>query len=138
MQRRPLAQTIYDVADELRALALHGLRFAADPYDKARYERALALSARLVAGMEQRDEDEVLAHFQDNLFHVSLLAGAEAAVFREGKLLLLRRPDDGLWALPGGFVEIGETLAETAVRELWEEVGIRGKASRLLGVFDSR
>ncbi|MGH2457904.1 MAG: NUDIX domain-containing protein [Chloroflexota bacterium] len=54
------------------------------------------------------------------------------------KLLLIRRHDDGLWALPGGLVEVGETLAEAAERELWEEVGIVGRAIRLLGIFDSR
>lgn len=38
----------------------------------------------------------------------------------------------------GGLVEIGETLAETAQRELWEKVGVRGRVIKLLGIFDSR
>ena len=38
----------------------------------------------------------------------------------------------------GGIVEIGESLAEAALRELWEEAGLRGQVLRLLGVFDGR
>jgi ADP-ribose pyrophosphatase YjhB (NUDIX family) len=131
-------EDLYQIADELRAVASLGLRYTESRYDRGRYERVLAASARLVAALEQRSPDEVLLQFQDNLLHVSPLAGAEAAVFRDGSLLLLRRHDDGLWALPGGLVEVGETLAETACRELWEEVGMRGRVAGLLGIWDSR
>ncbi|MBS7543190.1 NUDIX hydrolase [Ancylobacter oerskovii] len=56
------------------------------------------------------------------------------AVFREGRVLLARRgaaPMRGLWSLPGGRLEPGETLAEGAVREVMEEVGV---ACRIVGV----
>ncbi|MFG1372632.1 NUDIX hydrolase [Xanthobacter oligotrophicus] len=52
---------------------------------------------------------------------------ASAAVFRGPLVLLARRaanPGAGLWSLPGGRVEPGETLAEAAVREVMEEVGV--------------
>ena len=70
--------------------------------------------------------------------HVSPLLGADAAVFRGDSLLLIRREDNGLWAMPGGLVDVGETWAEASVRELHEEAGVEGKAVRLLGVYDSR
>ncbi|MDQ0347040.1 NUDIX hydrolase [Ancylobacter vacuolatus] len=57
-----------------------------------------------------------------------------AAVFRDGRLLLARRgrpPSLGLWTLPGGRVEPGETLAQAAAREVMEEVGV---ACEILGV----
>jgi 8-oxo-dGTP pyrophosphatase MutT (NUDIX family) len=43
----------------------------------------------------------------------------------DGSILLLRRSHDGLWNLPGGRMEPGETPVETARRETWEEAGIR-------------
>ena len=52
---------------------------------------------------------------------------ASIAVFREGRVLLARRakaPGLGLWSLPGGRVEPGETMREAALRELQEEVGL--------------
>jgi ADP-ribose pyrophosphatase YjhB (NUDIX family) len=131
-------EELYRIADELRGVANLGLNFAANEYDKERYERVLSASARLIATIEHRSPNEVLTQFRDNLHHISPLAGAEAAVFRSGKLLLIRRRDDGLWALPGGLTEVGETLAESAQRELWEETGVRGRVTQLLGIFDSR
>lgn len=63
----------------------------------------------------------------------------DMAVFTlEGELLLIRRrnhPNIGLWALPGGFIEMGETLYESAVRELAEETGVKGVGLRSLGMF---
>lgn len=59
---------------------------------------------------------------------------ASTAVFHEGRVLLARRgraPSLGLWTLPGGRVEPGETLAEAAAREVMEEVGV---ACEILGV----
>lgn len=55
-----------------------------------------------------------------------------------GRVLLIRRADSGLWALPGGTVEWGETLRTTAVRELQEEAGARVvQLGGLSGVFSA-
>lgn len=54
----------------------------------------------------------------------------------EGRLLLIRRghpPGEGLWSLPGGRVEAGESDAEAVARELAEETGLRVEPGRLVG-----
>ncbi len=128
----------YQIADELRGIANLGLHFTKNEHDREHFARVLALSARLVASLEQRAPDEVLTQYRDNLGHFSPIVGVEAVVWRDGKLLLIRRADDGLWALPGGLVEVGENAVESAARELWEEAGMRGRVTQLLGIFDSR
>ena len=61
---------------------------------------------------------------------------ASVAVLRGGKILLAARgkpPGEGLFSLPGGMVEIGETLGEAALRELREEVGVEARLIGLIG-----
>ncbi|RJO79444.1 NUDIX domain-containing protein [Nocardia panacis] len=52
-----------------------------------------------------------------------------------GRLLLTRRCDNGLWVLPGGKLELGETIAEAAVREVWEEAGVRVTVTGFAGIY---
>lgn len=67
------------------------------------------------------------------------LLTADCVVFdSDGRLLLIKRarqPFKGKFALPGGFVEIGETVAAAALRELKEETGIEGEIEALIGVY---
>lgn len=56
----------------------------------------------------------------------------------EGQLVLIRRrnsPFQGFFALPGGFVELGETVESAIVREFFEETGLRTKVISLVGVY---
>ena len=51
------------------------------------------------------------------------------------RVLLIRRTDNDLWALPGGAQDFGEFVAETVVRETLEETGIRVEVTGLVGVY---
>jgi ADP-ribose pyrophosphatase YjhB (NUDIX family) len=53
----------------------------------------------------------------------------------EDRVLLIRRTDNGLWAIPGGAQDFGEYIAETAVRETKEEAGIDIEVTGLVGVY---
>jgi 8-oxo-dGTP diphosphatase len=62
-----------------------------------------------------------------------------AVVFKDNKVLLIRRakpPAQGLWALPGGSVNLGETLQQAAEREIFEETGIKILATKPVFTFD--
>ena len=52
-----------------------------------------------------------------------------------GRVLLARHSEGDVWLLPGGSVEPGETPADAAVREMWEETGLLVRLTRLVGVF---
>lgn len=66
----------------------------------------------------------------------SLVVGASAvAVDRQGRILLQRRGDNGRWALPGGGTELGESIADTVVRETREETGIAVEPRYVVGVY---
>jgi len=62
----------------------------------------------------------------------------DAMIVKEGKIVLIQRgkePFKGMWALPGGFAEEGETAEQCCEREALEETGLRVRAKKLVGVF---
>ena len=66
----------------------------------------------------------------------SLVPGGSAIVTNDqGEILLQRRSDSGLWALPGGTMAIGETLAGAVVREVREETGLEVEPMRIVGIY---
>jgi 8-oxo-dGTP pyrophosphatase MutT (NUDIX family) len=52
-----------------------------------------------------------------------------------GQLLLIRRTDNGNWAVPGGAVDLGESVAQAAVRETLEESGIECEVTGIVGIY---
>jgi 8-oxo-dGTP pyrophosphatase MutT (NUDIX family) len=130
---------IVEIADELRALATNGLHWASNEYDHARYDKVLELAAQLLSLSDPRDAAEIERVFRGDLGIRSPLTGVSAAVFNsEGKILLTQRKDNGLWCMPGGLAEVGESPASVAVRETREETGLEVEPVRLIGAFDSR
>lgn len=78
-----------------------------------------------------------IAHLRSHVGHTMLLTPAVAAVIRDnaGRVLLIRRGDERGWSLPGGFMEPGERLADSLVREVQEETGLEVKVVRLVGTY---
>jgi 8-oxo-dGTP diphosphatase len=67
------------------------------------------------------------------------MVGVGGVVIRDGRALLIRRgsePLRGEWSIPGGMLEVGETLAEGVARELLEETGLQVKVLDLIEVFE--
>lgn len=67
-----------------------------------------------------------------------LSAGATVVVIRDNKILLNLRSDTNSWGIPGGALELGETLEETAARELKEETNLDAESFTLLNVFSGK
>jgi len=68
-----------------------------------------------------------------------LRIGCSATIFNETrqKVLLTRRKDNGLWCIPGGHMESGESVEECCVREVFEETGLQVRVKRLTGVYSN-
>ena len=69
-----------------------------------------------------------------------LRIGACAVIFDESrqKVFLTQRTDNGLWCLPGGKMESGETIEECCQREVREETGLEVRTKRLIGIYSNR
>ena len=66
-----------------------------------------------------------------------LRLGCSAVLFDKThrKILLTRRTDNGMWCLPGGMIDAGESVSEGCEREVWEETGLQVRVIRLTGVY---
>jgi ADP-ribose pyrophosphatase YjhB (NUDIX family) len=66
----------------------------------------------------------------------SLVPGASAVVVdNDGKILLQRRSDNARWALPGGVMDLGESIAQTITREVREETGLEVEPEYIIGIY---
>lgn len=65
-----------------------------------------------------------------------LKAGVAVIIFNEeNQVLLQKRADVGLWGIPSGHIEIGETVSEAAIREVKEETNLDIRIKKLIGVY---
>jgi ADP-ribose pyrophosphatase YjhB (NUDIX family) len=128
---------VLSVLNEIRAIALNGLHFAKDPYDKQRYERLLDIAASEYENITGYSKDEIKNAFTKEMTgYETPKVAAAAAIFKEdGKVLLVRRADNRRWGLPGGFCEVHETAEQAVVREVFEETGLEVKVEELIDVF---
>ena len=126
-------------ADKLRDVSALGLHFAENIYDRDHYKTvqdiAMAMQA-LATGTPLAEMEPLRVPVFSRPTPVAV--GDAAVIDAEGYILLIRRADNGLWAMPGGALEVRETPAEGVVREAFEETGVRADAVALVGVFDSR
>jgi ADP-ribose pyrophosphatase YjhB (NUDIX family) len=120
----------------MQAIAQDGLTYATDDHDLDRYERLRGLAAEILAAHSIGDLEEVQELLALEAGPATPKVDVRAAVFGGGGILLVKEPDDGGWSLPGGWADVGETPAESAVREVYEESGYRVRAVKLIAAYD--
>ncbi|MEN2767779.1 NUDIX hydrolase [Ornithinibacillus xuwenensis] len=67
-----------------------------------------------------------------------ILVGVAVAVINENAEILLQKRHDGVWGVPGGFLELGESTEEAGRREVFEETGLEVGKLDLVGVFSGK
>ena len=132
-------RSLLALLDELRVIAQNGLEYGDDghdAHDEERYRRLLDLTSEWYGVALDLPPAAVRDRLAAELGHATAKVGANAAVFDDdGRILLVRRADNGRWDLPGGFVEPNETPPEAAVREAREEAGVEVSVAELVGVY---
>ncbi|MBX3014270.1 MAG: NUDIX hydrolase N-terminal domain-containing protein [Caldilineaceae bacterium] len=133
------AQQLALWADQLRAMAGQGLYYAQDVYNQERYHKIQSIALELMA-LATGDTLAQFAPLRDTLLvHPTPFAVGDAAIIDEaGRILLIQRADNQLWAMPGGALDVGETAAAGVVREALEESGVHCEVTGVVGIFDSR
>lgn len=120
----------------LRVVAQYGLTYSKDPYDLERFREVAAIADELAVRLTQQPLAAVAEALRLETGPPSPKLDVRAAVFRGDEILLVREASDGLWTLPGGWVDLGESPSEAAAREVKEESGFDCVPRKLFAVVD--
>ncbi len=124
-------------AREIQALAQTGMHYATEgDYHGQRYQRLMEIAAEMVHEHSGIPTSPLVAAFRAEPGYATPKVDVRAAVFQDGRLLMVRERCDGGWTLPGGWADVGDVPSEAAERETWEEAGFRVRARKLIGVYD--
>lgn len=130
-------------SEMLSAIARTGLAFTESLYEQERFEEIMLVAAEIHAGSSRTiDVDELVVEWTKTIGHgvpgyVTPKATVGAIVGNErDEILLIKRADSGVWLYPTGWADVGYSPAEVAVKEVWEETGIRSEVVQMLGVLD--
>lgn len=124
---------------ELQAIAQTGLAYSADSFDIQRFEAVRRIAADIAATHSATPMPQIERLFAQQSGYATPKVGARGAVFRPGAhgaeiLLVQEIAENGLWTLPGGFCDVGDTPSASVEREVREESGYRVRATRLISV----
>ena len=124
-------------ARRLQAIAQSGLAYCQDKFDVQRYHEISAIAAEIMArGAALPSDQPVAALFAAQAGYATPKVDVRAAVFRDGRILLVREIDDGAWTLPGGWADAGEPPSIAAARETREESGYHIGVTKLAALYD--
>lgn len=120
---------------EIQSIAQAGLTYGHDEFDKERYERLREISAEILAYKTDMTVEKVKDLFCNETGYQTPKVDTRAAVFENGKILLVHEKD-GRWSLPGGWCDVDQSVAENTVKETVEEAGLEVKPTKLIAVQD--
>ncbi len=123
-------------ARELQAISQTGNHFATSDYDRERYQRISEIAVEIFAEQGDIEGSKIRTIFEAQFGYATPKVDVRAAVFRDGKILLVQERSDGLWTLPGGWADVNDSPSEAVAKEVLQESGFQVKVERLLAVFD--
>ena len=123
-------------ARRLQAIAQNGLMFSTDPFDCERYEQVRRVAAEILASYTATDMALISNLLRGEQGYATPKMDVRGAVFHANRLLFVRETSDGLWTLPGGWADVGESPAEAVVREIREESGFETQVCKLVALYD--
>ena len=130
---------IFEKIKRIQALAEIGLEFSQNIFDRERYEELHKISLQMMNQITGVPVEEIVLAIQDKNGYKTPKVDVRAVVFNEkNEILLIQEKADYNWAMPGGWADIGYSPAEVAVKECFEEAGLKVETTKLLAVLDKQ
>jgi len=123
---------------EIQAIAQNGLTYTSNDFDKERFHRLRDIAAELTTYHTDNTIEEIKELFSLEKGYATPKVDVRSFALKNDKLLLVKERTDGLWTLPGGWIDVNETPSEAVARETVEESGFEVKVIRLLALWDKQ
>lgn len=131
-----MTESLLQIIRQLQAVSQNGLLYAETEFHKERYEKVRDLALELLKNLSNSSIELIKTTYLDQKGYATPKLDVRAVIVIEDKMLFVKEADDQKWALPGGWVEVGETPAQCIVKEVKEECGIDVCVEKLIGVYD--
>lgn len=122
-------------AIEIQSLAQNGLAYSKNIYDLERYERLRSISAEMLSYKTAIPLEKVKNLFCYEEGYQTPKLDTRAAIFQQDKILLVQE-NDGMWSLPGGWVDVLETIYSNTIKEVKEEAGLDVQPEFIIAIHD--
>ena len=126
-----MEEQLLDWAIELQALAQAGLTYTHDPFDQERFERIRTIATEMLSVHSPIPVPKLRQLFAEEVGYPTPKLDTRAAIFKDNCILLVQE-NDGLWSLPGGWVDINQSI----VKETIEETGLTVEPLKIIAVQD--
>lgn len=123
------------LAMELQFLSQGGITYSKDVFDIERFERIREISAEMISLGSGYITDHVKEVFCNETGFQTPKLDTRAAIFNKNKILLVKEKN-GTWSLPGGWVDVNESIKTNTVKEVKEEAGLDVIPMKLIAVQD--
>ncbi len=137
MTDNPILPRWLQWAREIQAIAQTGETYALNDWQSERCQRLMEIAAEIISEHTHHPVEPISESFKLQPGYATPKVDLRGAVFRDGKILLVREKMDGGWTMPGGWADVGDAPTAGAEREVWEESGFRVKARKVIGVYDT-
>lgn len=122
-------------AMELQFIGQAGITYSTDCFDRERFERIRELSAEILSLKSGLSSDIIRGLFCNEVGFQTPKLDTRAAIFECGKILLVKERD-GRWSLPGGWVDVNQSIRLNTIKEVKEESGLDVVPVRLIALQD--
>ena len=123
------------LAIEIQSLAQNGLAYTNNPYDIERYTRLREISAEMLSMKTENSVKKVKDVFCNETGYQTPKLDTRAVIIKDNKILLVHE-NDGTWSLPGGWVDVLESIKSNTIKEVKEETGLDVFAKKIIAVQD--
>jgi ADP-ribose pyrophosphatase YjhB (NUDIX family) len=128
--------SVLDLSRRLLALSQTGLHFSAEEYDRERYREIGDIAARLLELQADVRADEVRQAWFVEDGYATPKMDVRGAMFRDGRVLLVRERADARWTIPGGWADVNDTPSSAVLKEIEQESGFTARILKLAAVYD--